>query len=55
VRLPLYYTGLGATAWIREQEGARQRYELDREYNVALTVTLPPRGVTWFVVTGEEK
>ncbi len=55
VRLPLYYTGLGATAWIREQEGTRQRYELDREYNVALTVTLPPRGVTWFVVTGEEK
>ena len=53
VRLPLYYTGLSDMAWIREQEqNAAQLYPLDRDYRVELAVTLPPRGVTWFLIGG---
>jgi hypothetical protein len=51
VRLPLYYTGLSDTARIREQEQSEARsYRLDRDYHVEVAVTLPPRGVTWFVI-----
>ena len=51
VRLPLYYTGLRKTAWIREQEsGEAKRFQLDRDYGIEFKVTLPPRGVTWFVI-----
>jgi hypothetical protein len=52
VRLPLYYTGLSDTAWFREQENPEaKRFQLDRDYSVELTVSLPSRGVTWFVIS----
>lgn len=52
VRLPLYYTGLSEQAVIREQEtGEAKSCSLDREYCVDITVTLPARGVTWYVIT----
>jgi hypothetical protein len=52
VRLPLYYAGLTDTAWIREQENHEaKRYRLDRDYRVPVTVTLPPRGITWFLIS----
>jgi hypothetical protein len=51
VRLPLYYTGLSDTAWIREREnGAAKHHALNRDYCVELPVTLPPRDFTWFVI-----
>jgi hypothetical protein len=53
VRLPLYYTGLSDTAWIIEQEmNQAQLYRLDRDYSVEIPVTLPPRGVTWYLIRG---
>jgi len=56
VRLPLYYTGLSDTAWLREQDqGAAKRYRLSRDYSLEVPVTLPPRGVTWFVIGGSPK
>jgi hypothetical protein len=52
VRLPLYYTGLCDTVWIHEQEKSEGKlYKLDRDYGVEIAVTLPPRGVTWFVIS----
>jgi hypothetical protein len=48
--LPLYYAGLSDAALIREKEGRSQRYRLDREYRVAVPVTVAPNGVTWFVI-----
>ena len=52
VRLPLYYTGLSDTASIREQEQKEAKlYKLDRDYTVEIPVKLPPRGVTWFVIS----
>jgi hypothetical protein len=51
VTLPLYYTGLGETARIREQEGKARTYKLGRDYSVEMNVALPPRGVSWFVIS----
>lgn len=50
IKLPLYYTGLTETARIREQEGEPSEFRLDRDYSVELTVTIPARGYTWYVV-----
>lgn len=50
VVLPLYYTGLTGSANIREQEGEPVVSELDGRGNAVITVTLPPRGITWYVI-----
>lgn len=50
IKLPLYYTGLSETATIREQENSPVFYKLNRDYTVDITVTIPARGNTWFVV-----
>jgi hypothetical protein len=51
VSLPLYYAGLSRTAWIREQDGEARSFPLSRDYRVEMTVTLPPRGAAWYVIT----
>jgi hypothetical protein len=48
--VPLYYTGLSATAKIREQEGTPAKFKLDREFNVRLSVTIPANGYSWFAI-----
>ncbi len=50
INLPLYYTGLGKVARIREQEGRVRSYKLNRDYSVTLQVTIPANGYTWYVV-----
>lgn len=50
VTLPLYYTGLGEKARIREQEGESREYILDRQYRVTVPVTIPARSYTWLVI-----
>jgi hypothetical protein len=50
ITLPLYYTGLHETAHIAEHGEHPQTYTLDRAYNVRLKVTIPPAGMTWFVI-----
>jgi hypothetical protein len=50
MRLPLYYTGLTDSARLRQEGGAWQTVELDREYGATLPVTVPASGRTWFVV-----
>ena len=50
ITLPLYYTGLTHKARIREQEGKAKTYKLDASRSVRLTVRIPARGFTWFVV-----
>jgi hypothetical protein len=48
--VPLYYTGLTATARIREQEGEPATFKLDRAFNVRLPVEIPANGYRWFVI-----
>ena len=50
ITLPLYYTGLSRKARIREQEGKPKTYALDASKSVRLTVKIPARGYTWYVV-----
>lgn len=50
IELPLYYTGLTDKALVREQEGKTETYELTRDYKLKLTVKIPARGFTWYVV-----
>jgi hypothetical protein len=50
LKLPLYYTGLTGTARIREQEGNPKAYQLDRDYRVTVTVTLPARSHQWLTI-----
>jgi len=50
INLPLYYTGLSKNATIREKEGARKTYALNREFEVPLTVTLEPESYSWWVI-----
>jgi hypothetical protein len=50
LKLPLYYTGLAETASIRRQQGRSSNYKLDRGYNVKISISIPPKGVTWFVI-----
>lgn len=50
IRLPLYYTGVKNTAFIREQDGEYESYDLDRDYNAHVTVTIPAGGFTWLVI-----
>lgn len=50
VRLPLYYTGLQRKARVREQEGKAKTYRLTPDHEVELTVRIPARGFTWYVV-----
>ena len=50
IQLPLYYTGLTDTANVREQEGQKVKYTLNRDYSIYLTVTIPANGYTWYVI-----
>lgn len=50
ITLPLYYTGLDKKARIREKEGKARTYRLDESKSVRLTVRIPARGYTWFVI-----
>jgi len=50
MRLPLYYTGLTESARIRQEDGPWRTMELDRDYGVALPVTVPAQEHTWFIV-----
>lgn len=50
IELPLYYTGLKKQAVIREQEGQSKTYSLDGNNKVKLTVKIPAKGYTWFVI-----
>lgn len=50
ISLPLYYTGIAGKAKIREKEGNMEIYDLDSSYHVSLTVTIPAKGYTWYVI-----
>ena len=50
IDIPLYYTGIEQEALIREQEGNSKPYRLDRSYRVKLSVEIPAKGYTWYVV-----
>ncbi len=48
--LPLYYTGLIDTARISHEGGISVSVDLDRQNSVDILVSLPPLGITWYVI-----
>jgi len=50
IRLPLYYTGLTDKAMIREKEGGATQYQIDREYNVYVSLNIEPKTVAWLTI-----
>lgn len=50
IRVPLYYTGLTHAAMVREKEGKPQRYMLNRQQEMEVSVTLPSDAYTWLVI-----
>lgn len=50
IRVNLYYTGLTQSAMIAEKDGEPEIYNLDREYNIDIPVTIPARSQTWYII-----
>lgn len=50
LKIPLYYTGLKEVARVSEEGARDQRYELDRDYNIELNISIEPAGMKWFVI-----
>ena len=47
--VPLYYTGLRGKATARERDGSPRTIKLDARATAQVQVTVPAKGVTWFV------
>ncbi len=50
LRLPLYYTGLTETAVLHFSHGKTCKVKLARDYSAEVTVSIPPKGRTWFTI-----
>lgn len=50
LQLPLYYTGLDDVVQVSEQEGPWQYYAIARDYHIDVPISLPPLGITWFLL-----
>lgn len=50
IMVPLYYTGLTATAQAREKESTSKQYKLNRNFEIQLTFSVGPESYTWFVI-----
>jgi len=50
LRVPLYYTGKTMSARVSERDGAGKEFPLARDYTLELPVSVPARGVSWFVI-----
>lgn len=48
--LPLYYTGIQSKAMVREQEKQASAYNVSCDKTIRLTVKIPARGYTWYVI-----
>lgn len=50
ITVPLYYTGLTGRVKISEQEGAAKIFQMNRNYEVKLTVSIEPESYTWLTI-----
>ena len=47
--IPVYYTGLDSEIIVREREEKEKSFPVDRNYKIALTVTIPAKGYNYFI------
>ncbi len=50
ISVPLYYTGLTTTAKVKESGKAPKTYQLNRNFEISMTVTLAPESYNWWVI-----
>jgi hypothetical protein len=50
LKIPMYYTGLASKAVVKEKDGVSKVSQLNRNYEIELTVTIPANGNNWFVI-----
>lgn len=50
LKVNLYYTGLKNKALFSEQDGKRNRLNIDHNYNVWIEVNIPAKSQTWYVI-----
>jgi hypothetical protein len=50
IKLPLYYTGLTASAMVKSKDGVVKKYTLSRNYEIELNVSIEADSYTWFVI-----
>ncbi|GJM29125.1 MAG: hypothetical protein DHS20C17_17600 [Cyclobacteriaceae bacterium] len=50
LKVPLYYTGLIDQAVVQTAAGAVETLSIDRDYSIALEVTVPANGYTWALI-----
>jgi hypothetical protein len=51
LKVPLYYTGESDAVMLQHEEADGQEVRtLDRDYSIAINVSLPPLGITYYVI-----
>lgn len=50
IKVPLYYTGLDTLAKVSEKHISPKTYELNRGYEIAITVEVEPNWYNWYVI-----
>lgn len=50
ITLPLYYTGLTDKVSVRQEEGGKKTYSLNRNYGIEVEVSISAEGYTWLVL-----
>ena len=50
ISLPLYYTGITNTATVSGKGLAAKKYQLNRNYEIQLPVSIAPESYTWFLI-----
>ena len=48
--VPLFYTGLTASAMVSAEGGAAAKYTLARDYSITVNVSMAPMSVTWMLI-----
>lgn len=44
LKIPVYYTGLSGKVMVQEKEGKSKAYQIDRDYTITITVSIPSEG-----------
>ena len=50
INVPLYYTGLSTKAIVKEKDGPPKVYDLNRKYEIQLSISIPANSYNWFVI-----
>lgn len=50
IKLPLYYTGLTKSAYVKARDMHGKTHSLARDYSIQLEIEIPAKGYNWYVI-----